>query len=427
MSKKKIKVFTISDHPLLPSGVATQTKYVIEALLKTGNFEVWSLGGAVKHSSYDVVTTPEYGMDWRIIPVDGYGQQDHVRQILKEFKPDILYFMTDPRFYGWLWEIEDEIRKVVPMLYYHVWDNKPYPFFNEPFYSSNDHIACISKVTYDIVQNVSPGVPSTYVPHAVNDVFFKPPVTDAEKLAIEQVKLNILGEEFYNTNKKKIFFWNNRNARRKQSGSLIFWFNDFINQVGKDKAVLIMHTDPRDPHGQNLDYIAAHLQLTRENFMLSKDKLPAQELAKFYQAADYTINIADAEGFGLATLESLSCGTPVIATMTGGLQEQVTNGKDWFGFGIKPSSRAVIGSQEVPFIYEDRISRQDFISTMRKAIRTKPEKYKKMCLGGINHVRTNYNFANFEKQWVDLMTNLHKECGSWEERRNYASWECINI
>ena len=41
---KKIKILTISDHPLSLSGVGTQTRYVIESLLKTGRFEVISLG-----------------------------------------------------------------------------------------------------------------------------------------------------------------------------------------------------------------------------------------------------------------------------------------------------------------------------------------------------------------------------------------------
>ena len=45
---KKIKVLTLSDHPLSPSGVGTQTKYVCEALLKTEKFQVVSLGGAIK-------------------------------------------------------------------------------------------------------------------------------------------------------------------------------------------------------------------------------------------------------------------------------------------------------------------------------------------------------------------------------------------
>ena len=43
---------TLSDHPLSPSGVGTQTKYVIEALLNSGKFEVLSLGGAIKHNDY---------------------------------------------------------------------------------------------------------------------------------------------------------------------------------------------------------------------------------------------------------------------------------------------------------------------------------------------------------------------------------------
>ena len=51
--------------------------------------------------------------------------------------------------------------------------------------------------------------------------------------------------------------------------------------------------------------------------------------------------------------------------MTGGLQEQVTDGKDWFGIGIEPASKAVIGSQQVPFIYEDRICKEDFIAALK--------------------------------------------------------------
>ena len=134
---KKIKVLTISDHPLLPSGVGTQTRYVIESLLNSGKFQVVSLGGAIKHPDYSPTKTNEYGDDWIIFPVDGYGDKNIVRQKIMQHRPDILYFMTDPRFYEWLWEFEDEIRKAVPMVYYHVWDNGPLPKFNKTFYVSN--------------------------------------------------------------------------------------------------------------------------------------------------------------------------------------------------------------------------------------------------------------------------------------------------
>ena len=50
--EKKIKVFVISDHPFAPSGVGTQTRYVIESLLKTGRYQFICFGGAVEHPDY---------------------------------------------------------------------------------------------------------------------------------------------------------------------------------------------------------------------------------------------------------------------------------------------------------------------------------------------------------------------------------------
>ena len=40
-----------------------------------------------------------------IFPVDGYGNQEIVRSVVWNEKPDILWFMTDPRFFPWLWEM----------------------------------------------------------------------------------------------------------------------------------------------------------------------------------------------------------------------------------------------------------------------------------------------------------------------------------
>lgn len=148
MSDKKIKVLVLSDHPLSPSGVGTQTKYMIESCLKTNKFSFICLGGAIKHQDYNPVKVEPYGDDWIIVPVDGYGNQDMIRSVLQTHKPDVLWFMTDPRFYTWLWEIENEIRAVIPMVYYHVWDNYPYPDFNSRYYNSNDVIASISKQSH---------------------------------------------------------------------------------------------------------------------------------------------------------------------------------------------------------------------------------------------------------------------------------------
>ena len=412
---KKIKVLTLSDHPLSPSGVGTQTRYVCEALLKSGNYKIVSLGGAIKHQDYTPKRVSPYEEDWMVIPIDGYGTPEMIRSILRVEKPDILWFMTDPRFYTWLWDIENEIRALVPMVYYHVWDNKPYPFFNKKYYDSNDCIATISKVTDDIVKNVSPDVKSVYLPHSVDTTIFKP-LADAEIKNIRERSMQPEDRE------KVVFFWNNRNARRKQSGTLIWWFKEWLDKRDMhDKAQLIMHTEPKDPHGQDLEHIIKHLGLDKKRqVMLSVNKMPPEQLCALYNIVDCTINISDAEGFGLATFESLACGTPIIVNMTGGLQEQVTNGKEFFGVPIFPSSKVVIGSQEVPYIYEDRISKNDFHNALDKIIAVGPKGRREMGIKGRQHVLQNYNFDDFTNNWVNLMNEIHETCGSWETRTNYT-------
>ena len=414
----KIKVLTISDHPLSPSGVGTQTNYMIQALLKSGKFKFNCLAGAMKHMNYQPVKTEEWGDDFVIFPVDNYGNPDIIRSIMRSYKPDIIWFMTDPRFYIWLWEMEDEVRPLAPLVYYHVWDNYPYPTFNKLYYESCDVVATISKVTDDIVKTVAPSVESHYIPHAVDPGIFSP-------LKEEEVKK--IRNEAGIRDDQTLFFWNNRNARRKQSGSLIFWFKEFLDKVGHDRACLIMHTAPKDQAGQDLEAILHHLGLLNGQVKLSTDKVAPAQLNIMYNMADCTINIADAEGFGLSSLESLSAGTPVINTMTGGLQEQVTDGEKWFGIGIEPASKAIIGSQQIPWIYEDRVSGQDVISALVEMHEMSKEERSRLGAAGREHTLNNYGFENFKNTWIDLMLKIHEEHGSWENRKKYERWKLVQF
>jgi len=417
VSEKK-KIFVIADHPLTPSGVGTQTRYFIEALLKTGRYQFVCFGGAIKHHSYQPMKTEEWDEDWIIYPVDGYGNQDMVRTLMRTQRPDMLWFMTDPRFFPWLWAMDNEIRAHMPMVYYHVWDNKPYPTYNKKYYESNDVIATISKITDDIVKTVVPEVTSVYMPHAVDGrVFCILPRTEIIK-AKEEAAL---------PSDKMIFFWNNRNARRKQSGTLIFWFKEFLDKVGHDKAVLLMHTEPMDPNGQDLHAILKHLDLTDGQVMISTTKVPPEGLNTMYNIADCTINISDAEGFGLATLESLSCGTPIIVNMTGGLQEQVTDGENWFGVGIEPASKAIIGSLDVPYIYEDRLNKDDFINALTTIYNMGQEERDELGRMGKAHVEKNYNFNDFCDNWVELVDRIMEQHGSWQDRKLYKPYTFTEI
>lgn len=408
MSNKK-KILVLADHPFSPSGVGTQTKYFIESMLKTGKYSFMCLGGAVKHQDYRPMKTAEWGDDLVIIPIDGYGNQQIIRDMIHAHKFDAIWFMTDPRFWTWLWAIEQEIRPNVPMIYYHVWDNYPYPKFNKPFYVSNDMVVTMSKVSSDIVKHVAPEVEELYIPLCVNTETFK----------------KIPEKEWRHINPKGKFmlFWNNRNARRKMSGSILWWYKEFLDKIGHDKALFIMHTDPKDPHGQDLEAIAKEIGLTRENFALSTAKVPPQELTKFYNAADCIVNLSDAEGVGMGTIESLACETPIIVNMTGGLQEQVTDDEgNWFGIGLQPASKAIIGSQEVPYIYEDRTSKEDFIAALEKMFNMSREEREEMGKKGREFVLKKYDLNKFAKSWEEVMDRFIETNGSWENRKNYTRW-----
>ena len=417
---KKIKVLVLSDHPLSPSGVGIQTKYMIEAMLKTGKYKFVCLGGAIKHEDYRPIKTEEWGEEFIIYPINGYGDPDAIRSILRSEQPDILWFMTDPRFFGWLWQMEDEIRPLVPMVYYHVWDNYPLPMYNKPWYESTDVIVAISKLTKDIVSKVMPEHEEIYyLPHALDKNIFK-------KLPEEDIKPHKL-ESFPDCEGKTIFFFNSRNARRKQSGSLIFWFNTFLNKVGRDKAILLMHTDPLDPHGQDLEAIISYLKLDEGQVYLSREKVQPEAMSVMYNMADCTMNVSDAEGFGLSALESLACETPVIVTMTGGLQEQVTDGENWFGIGLEPTSKAIIGSQEIPWIYEDRLSEEVVVSAMEKIHNMTSEEREMLGYMGRQHVLNNYSMEKFAEEWDRILSRTVEKHGSWDARKNYKSWNISEV
>jgi len=109
--------------------------------------------------------------------------------------------------------------------------------------------------------------------------------------------------------------------------------------------------------------------------------------------------------------------------MTGGLQDQVTDGENWFGVGLQPSSKAIIGSQEVPYIYEDRLSKEDFLEGLLKLYNMTPQDRAQLGVQGRKWTQKRFNFDTFAQQWDDLLTHIHETCGSWETRVNYKPYE----
>lgn len=64
--------------------------------------------------------------------------------------------------------------------------------------------------------------------------------------------------------------------------------------------------------------------LRLEDYIQLLGFIPEEDLPRYYQAADlFVLPTAELEGFGLVTIEALSCGTPVIATPVGANPEVI--------------------------------------------------------------------------------------------------------
>jgi len=380
---ERMKILVLCDHPLVPSGVGTQAKYLIEGLLNTNKFKFVVFGGAVKHPDYkpQMIAPEKFGDgNWMIYPVDGYGDKDKMRAILQKEKPDAVLLFTDPRFFVWVWEMEDEIRSVCPIFYWHVWDNDPAPRFNSVFYNSTDFISALSLKTYGLLQSLKYKT-CNYIPHAVSPETFKP----LPELECQKFKMGHFGPH---SDKKFIAFWNNRNARRKMTGDVVACMAKFADKVGRENVALAMHTSVSDPEGQNVVEVAREFDFEK-NLIISEQRVNPEVLNQFYNACDVTINIASNEGFGLGTLESLMSGTPILVHMTGGLQfqigdwwEELTDFSDqekmtelakrklkkgtskWWGKPVFSSSRSCTGSQPIPYIYDDRVNHDDVVRSL---------------------------------------------------------------
>lgn len=80
-----------------------------------------------------------------------------------------------------------------------------------------------------------------------------------------------------------------------------------------------------DPYLQQLRVLSAELKLSSHIRFLGAR--PQQELPMIYSAANITAMPSYHESFGMAAVESLACGTPVVATRAGGLTTVVRHGE----------------------------------------------------------------------------------------------------
>ena len=155
------KILMLSDDIRTQSGVGGMAR---EIILHSAHHYNWvNLGGAVKHPNagqgFDISEEINKAVNLedasvKVIACDGYGNSKMLRALIAQEKPDAIVHFTDPRYWVWMYQMENEIRQRCPLIFYTIWDDLPYPMWNREFYRSDDMLLCISKQTKNLVENV---------------------------------------------------------------------------------------------------------------------------------------------------------------------------------------------------------------------------------------------------------------------------------
>lgn len=464
MAEKREKplILLLSDDLRLHSGIATMSK---ELVLHTAHKFDWiQVGAAVKHPDegkfFDVSDSvnEEAGIDnasVRIIPSSGYGNQQMLRQLITTENPDAILHFTDPRFWGWLYAMEDEVRRHIPIFYYNIWDDLPDPMWNAPFYGSCDLLMGISKQTYGINRRVMDKFGMAmedwqikYVPHGVSEKF-KPIPNDSDdyqKVIDMKSKLGIGDKTF-------VVLYNNRNIRRKNPGDVVLAYKEFCDTLTPEEAkdvVLLFHTEKVDPNGTDLPEVVKNV-CPDYDVVFTNNKYSTEELNMLYNLSDVTINMASNEGFGLATCESVNAGTPIIVNVTGGMQDQCNftiDGKyimpeqyvelgslhnrkklpenlSWGSWvnPIWPTNRSLQGSPATPYIFDDRCSYEDAGKALRQWYDTPQERRTECGLEGSKWMKSEESGMSASQMGQRFIDSIETAFEKWQPKNEITLWK----
>ena len=401
--QQRKKILLLCDDIRMTSGISTMAR---EIVVGTAHHLNWvNLGGAISHPDkgkrFDLNedTNKRTGInDASVIlyPIDGYGDPVLIRQAIQFEKPDAIMIFTDPRYWIWLFQMEHEIRKQIPIIYLNIWDDLPYPMYNKSYYESCDALLAISKQTENINKVVLGEIANEkvikYVPHGINEETFFPITSDMpEFLTLQEFKKGLFGGKEYDFT----ILYNARNITRKCVPSLMLAFKIFVDSLGEEQAkkcALVLHTQIKDENGTDLEAVAQMMfgGDDKYNIIMDENRYAPEMMNMLYNATDITALVSSNEGWGLSITEAMMCGKPILATVTGGMQDQMRfedeNG-EWIEFTeefgsnhrgkytkhgkwaypVFPSNLSIVGSLPTPYIFDDRAEPKDIAEQMKKA------------------------------------------------------------
>jgi hypothetical protein len=446
------KILLITDDIRLPSGVGNIGK---EIIIHTSHRYNWvNIGAAIGHPEagkrFDVSgdTNNIAGIEdssVMIYPNNGYGDANLLRTIVNIEKPDAIMLITDPRYFTWLFSIENEVRKKLPIIYLNIWDDYPAPYYNKAFYESCDALLGISKQTVNINKLVLDDKAKNkiieYVPHGLNnEVFYPIQNKEQDKEFTEFKKQLFKGKEY-----EFVAFFNSRNIRRKQVPDTILAFSQFVQQLPKEKAnkcALVLHTEIVSEHGTDLSAVIETLVPKDVNIIFTPGKLDPKAMNYLYNLADVQMLLTSNEGWGLSLTEALLTATPIIANVTGGMQDQMrfefedgtwidfdadfpSNHRgtykkhgEW-AFPVYPSSISIVGSPPTPYIFDDRCRWEDAAERLMEVYNLSKEEREKRGLAGMEWATSEEAGFTSKHQANRFIKATDQLFNTWKPREKY--------
>lgn len=447
--EQRKKILLISDDINSFSGIATMSREIVHG---TAHHYNWlQLGAAINHPHHGqrMDLSPSINekigiedSEVNVLPWNGYGDANLIRHLLKTEKPDAIMIFTDPRYFEWLFAIENEVRKTCPIIYYNIWDSTPTPLWNKKFYESCDTLLGISKQTVNINKLVLGDKVKDkiikYIPHGINEDDF---CIIKDKSLISKTK-----QQYFNGKEPKfVALFNSRNIRRKCIPDLLAaWklHQEKLSPQQQSETALLLHTDPIDQNGTDLLAVREALFGRNSNVYFTNRKLSTQDMNLLYNISDVTILPSSAEGWGLSLTESLMTGTMIIGNVTGGIQDQMRfeDGEgNWINFDeqflsnhfgkyktcgnwalpIFPNNMSIVGSVQTPFIYDDRLDFRDLANAIEEVYNMSPLEVKQRGEKGREWVTSDESGMSAKSMCKNMIEGIDETFKTWKPKKSF--------
>ena len=304
MENKKILI--LSDSPFSNTGYSSQALFLMNRLAEKGydihflahNFNGQKLPkGCVKLEDGTPLNFTMYGR-----ALQPYCQDLIVAKI-RELKVDYFIILLDTfMVFPWLLQLDLAPAKT---FFWFPTDGGGFPVNCEQVLRKIHHPIAMSKYGQKQIKELH-NIDSDYIPHAVDHNLFQPlSVDEKEKL-----------KDKWGLGGKFVVGLVGRNQGRKMHDRALKAFSKWCKK--RQDAILFIHADPNDVAAVfSMQQQAIKLGIQnriRFSGMKFYEGFPYKKMNEVYNLMDIYLSSTSGEGFGICTIEAMSCAVPIINT-----------------------------------------------------------------------------------------------------------------